>query len=66
MRCYFMRGGHIAAVDILENVAGDDDAICQATAIFLGRMGEVESFEVWDQSRFVYRCLGDPPLKPAA
>ncbi|HYL49409.1 MAG TPA: hypothetical protein VET84_08610 [Stellaceae bacterium] len=55
MRCYFMRDGHIGAVEIL-NVTNDDDAIAAARALFADRYGKAyEGFEVWDRARFIYR-----------
>jgi|HubBroStandDraft_4_1064222.scaffolds.fasta_scaffold866907_1 hypothetical protein len=59
MRCYLMNDGHIAAVELLENALDDASAIREATAIFIGRMGKFQGFEVWDQGRFVYRCLDE-------
>jgi hypothetical protein len=56
-----MNDGHIAAVEVLE-APDDAAAIREATAIFLGRFGQYQSFEVWDQGRFIYRSLGGTSL----
>jgi hypothetical protein len=58
MRCFFMKGGRICAV---EPLAGTSDAelIRQAQDIF-GTRGlpiGAEGFEIWDQTRFVYRFV---------
>ena len=51
MRCYFVQGGHIAGVEVLELYASDADAIQQATLLFREREGSFEGFEVWDLVR---------------
>ena len=43
MRCYFMRGGHIAAVEELPGQA-DEDAIAKAHALFSERKDLFEGF----------------------
>jgi hypothetical protein len=56
MRCYFMRNGHIAAVELLEEAADDREAIKQGSARFLGRLREgFEGFEIWERDRMVFR-----------
>lgn len=60
MRCYFMRDGHIRAVEILTD-ASDAAAIAQAEALFEQRKDEFAGFEVWDTARFVHRY---PPMPP--
>ena len=56
MRCYLMRGGHIAAVELVDQASDDGVAISQAVAIFVARMPEdYEGFEIWDHKRVVYR-----------
>jgi hypothetical protein len=56
MRCYFMRDGHIQAVEFL---AATDDAgrIAEARQAFeaSGERVHADGFEVWDGARFVYR-----------
>lgn len=60
MRCYLIRKGHIAAVEVLG--AGPDEALVeQARALFEKRESEFEGFEVWDCARFVYRYPELPP-----
>jgi hypothetical protein len=56
MRCYFMRDGHIAAVELL-SANTDDGRIAEARELFnaKGKPRGAEGFEVWDGSRFVYR-----------
>lgn len=60
MRCYLMRRGHIAAVEVLDG-ASDRAIIEQARAIFEERKTDYEGFEVWDCARFVYRSPELPP-----
>lgn len=56
MRCYLLKGGHIVAVEMLED---SDDATClkQAEELFALKGGhlEAEGYEVWDGRRFVFR-----------
>ena len=54
MRCYFMRGGHIAAVEELPGLA-DEEAVAKAHALFLERNHLFEGFEVWDRTRVLFR-----------
>jgi len=55
MRCYFMRDGHIGAVEVLA-AGNDDQAIAAAKALFDGQYAKsFEGFEIWDRSRFVHR-----------
>ena len=60
MRCYLMRNGHIAAVEILRET---DDAkrIIEAKTFFVadGDKHKADGFEVWDGARFVYRFPED-------
>jgi hypothetical protein len=50
MRCYFMRGGHIEAVEELPGLA-DEEAIAKAHALFSERKDVFEGFELWDGAR---------------
>jgi hypothetical protein len=52
MRCYFMRNGHIAAVEPLDFVS-DDEAIEKAKSLFAERKDRFERFEIWDHARKV-------------
>ena len=54
MRCYFLRNGHIHAVELLTDVS-DKAAVEQAREPFEKRNGEFEAFEIWDRTRFVHR-----------
>ena len=56
MRCYFMRDGHIAAVEVLTD-ASDTAAIREADALFAERKDKDKfaGYEVWDRARFVHR-----------
>jgi hypothetical protein len=54
MRCYFMRDGHIEAVEELPEL-GDDEAIAKARALFLERKNFYQGFEVWDRARVLLR-----------
>lgn len=56
MRCYFMRDGHIAAVELLKALT-DEDRIAEARELFNanGKPRGADGFEVWDGPRFVYR-----------
>jgi hypothetical protein len=68
MRCYFMKEGHIVAVQLLEP---DDDEghIRQAKELFdtKGKQLDAEGFEVWVGPRFLFRFPADlktPKVKP--
>jgi hypothetical protein len=63
MRCYFLRSGQIAAIELLDRALGDDAAVCNAASIFIAHMGEYEGYEVWDQNRMVFRIPVVPPPK---
>ena len=56
MRCYFMSGGHIVDVEMLDET---DDAgrIARSRLLFeeKGKPKGYEGFEVWDGARFIYR-----------
>jgi hypothetical protein len=53
MRCYFMRDGHIQAVEVL-TATTDDDAVKEAHGLFREFSGRrFAGFEVWDQARLV-------------
>jgi hypothetical protein len=61
MRCYFLRGGHIVAVEELTGLS-DKEAIVKAQALFSERENAVGAFEVWDQTRVINR---HPPIAQA-
>lgn len=56
MRCYFMKRGHIAAVEFLSNTT-DEGRIAEGLELFeaKGMPSGAEGFEIWDGPRFVYR-----------
>jgi hypothetical protein len=58
MRCYFVRAGRIAGVEMLTGLS-DKDAIAKAHSLFSERKTQFDGFEVWDQTRFLFRHL-DP------
>jgi hypothetical protein len=58
MRCYFLRGGHIVAVEELIGLS-DHEAIVKAHVLFSKRENPVETFELWDQTRVMIR---HPPI----
>ncbi len=58
MRCYFLRGGHIVAVEELTGLS-DKEAIVKAQVLFSEREIPVGAFEVWDQTRVIIR---HPPI----
>ena len=59
MRCYFLRDGHIAGVEIAATPAppgfSDRDAIARAHILSSKRKGPLDGFEVWDSGRAVLR-----------
>jgi hypothetical protein len=55
MRCYFLRDGRIAGVEVLPADLSDEAAIARARALARKRKGPLDSLEVWDHARFVYR-----------
>ena len=56
MRCYFMKGGHIAAVELLDENISDAEAIKRGSALFTQRAKEgFEGFEIWARDRVVAR-----------
>ena len=63
MRCYFMRNGHIAAVELL--TPGPDEALIeQGKSLFRERPDRAyDGFEVWDGVR---RLHSHPPEKAEA
>ncbi len=54
MRCYFMRDGHIEAVEELPGLA-DEEAIEKAHALFSELQLSFDGFELWDRSRVLMR-----------
>jgi hypothetical protein len=62
MRCFFKRGGHIAAVEVLPGL-NDAEAVEKSREMFEARKREAgyEGFEVWDRARMV---IQHPPPAP--
>jgi hypothetical protein len=58
MRCYFMRRGHIADVELLEGGPSDQEAIERARKLFEARKDQFEGFEVWEGAR---KIIQEPP-----
>ena len=54
MQCYFMRAGHIEAVEELPGLS-DEEAIAKAHALFSERTHLFEGFELWDRTCFLIR-----------
>ena len=54
MRCYFMRGGRIEAVEELAGLS-DEEAVAKAHALFSERKHSFEGFELWNRTRVILR-----------
>jgi hypothetical protein len=54
MRCYFLRKGHIAAVEELTGLTAEE-AVIKAHELYSERKRLYEGFEVWDRTRFLVR-----------
>ncbi len=55
MRCYLMKGGHIALVKELPADLSDEEAVEQCRVAFEGRLEHTDDFEVWRGARKIYR-----------
>ena len=62
MRCYFLRGGQIAGVNMLPRGLSDQDVLGRAETQSLKRSGPIDGLEVWDRARLIFRRLG--PIGP--
>jgi hypothetical protein len=60
MRCYFMRDGHIEAVEELRGLR-DEGAIAKAPVLFSERKQHFEGFELRDRARVLIRHSEPPP-----
>jgi len=60
MRCYFMRDGHIAAIELVPDTS-DEAAINRAMTLFEEHRKEFDGFEVWDRAQFICRHPSLPP-----
>jgi hypothetical protein len=65
MRCYFLIDGHIAGVEMLTGLS-DRDAVTKARLLFSGRRIPFDGYEVWDQTRFVFRYPNNPYVETPA
>jgi hypothetical protein len=54
MRCYFMRAGHIAAVEDLPGLS-DEEAQDKPHQLFFERKANFDGFELWDRTRVITR-----------
>ena len=54
MRCYFMRGRRIEAVEELGGLS-DEQAVAKAHALFSERKHKFEGFELWNRTRVIIR-----------
>jgi hypothetical protein len=54
MRCYFMRAGHIAAVEELPGLS-DKEAQDKSHQLFFERKANFDGFELWDRTRVITR-----------
>jgi hypothetical protein len=59
VRCYFMRGGHIRAVEEMPGLS-DEEAVAKGHQMLVERRTMFEGFEVWDRSRMVIQY---PPIE---
>ena len=59
MQCYFLLDGHIAGIEMLTGLS-DRDAISKARRLFSEGGIPFDSYEVWDQTRFVFRHPNNP------
>jgi hypothetical protein len=64
MRCYFLSGGHIVAVEILDGLL-DEAAVAKAHELYAERKALYEGFEVWDRARVVIRHSGPRAGRPS-
>ena len=63
MRCYFMRNGHIGAVEELFGLS-EEEARVKAHVLFAERKHLFEGFELWDHARFLIRHLEPGAVEP--
>ena len=49
MRCYFLRGGQLAGVNMLPRGLSDQDAVARAETQSLKRRSPIDGLEVWDR-----------------
>jgi hypothetical protein len=56
MRCYFIKNGHIVAVEMLFGLS-DQEAIEKSHELFAAQSADYEGFEVWDTTRVVVQWM---------
>ena len=54
MRCYFMRGGRIEAIEELPGLS-NEQAVAKSHALFAERKHKFEGFELWNRTRVIIR-----------
>jgi len=59
MRCYFLRNGHIAAVEVV-TASSNEDGVEQGQALFEECYDRFDGFEVWDEGRCIHRSPASP------
>jgi hypothetical protein len=63
MRCYFIKGGHIQAVEELPGLS-DEQAVEKSHRLFAAKPeGRFDGFEVWERARVVLQW---PPTELTA
>ena len=62
MRCYFMKKGHITAVETLDGLS-DAEAVEKFREMIAARNDKAnyDGFEVWDRARVVFQYPPPPP-----
>jgi hypothetical protein len=65
MRCFFLRNGHVAAVEMLSGLS-DEAAIAKAHLLFSDRSEHLDGFEVCERARVVFRHPDPFAEKPDA
>ncbi len=67
MRCFFLRGGHIAAVELMPGLT-DEQAVEKCRLLYESRRSKegYQGFEVWEEARMVHQhpALSDRPPAP--
>jgi hypothetical protein len=61
MRCYFMKNGHITAIEFLDQTIGADSQISEARILYerVGIPAGADGFEIWNGKQFVYRFAAE-------
>jgi hypothetical protein len=66
LRCFFLKQGHIAAVEILPGLS-QEQAVDKSRELFAARkdQGQYEGFEVWEEARMVIQYPPPPTQSDA-